>query len=183
MTTNVWECRWIKSSAHLDERCLLLVSTVLLHLRVPAAAAVAELLHGLGRGPESHLVTLQVQVAPLPETLLVKVQGWGMQLDRMVSVYSWTRVIRIDIDIYLVEEGIEGPGEEEADPWFMLALMLSSVAMVSLENEFRILWGWKLYFSYYLPKVEHNEHQEVQGLFDECWFVSNTSFFGSWIKY
>ena len=28
----------------------------------------------------------------------------------------------------------------------------------------------------YLPKVEHDEHQEVQGLFDECRFVSNTSF-------
>ena len=64
------------SSAHLDEGCLLLVSAVLLlSVRVPAAAAVGELLHGLGRGPESHLVTLQVQVAPLPEPLLVKVQG------------------------------------------------------------------------------------------------------------
>ena len=27
-----------------------------------------------------------------------------------------------------------------------------------------------------LPEVEHEEHQEVDGLFDECWFVSNSSF-------
>ena len=65
------------SCLHLDEGCLLLVFAVLLlSVRVPAAAAaVAELLHGLGRGPESHLVTLQVQVVPLPEPLLVEVQG------------------------------------------------------------------------------------------------------------
>ena len=24
-----------------------------------------------------------------------------------------------------------------------------------------------------LPEIEHEEHQEVDGLFDECWFVSN----------
>ena len=74
----------IKSSANLDEGCLLLVSALLLLLlsvRVSAAAAavVGELLHG-------HLVTLQVQVAPLPKPLLIEVQGGGMQLDRMVSV-------------------------------------------------------------------------------------------------
>ena len=30
--------------------------------------------------------------------------------------------------------------------------------------------------NYNLPEVEHEEHQEVDGLFDECWFVSNSSF-------
>ena len=49
--------------------------------------------------------------------------------------------------------------------------------------EFKIMCWWKLYIFVfqYLPKVEHDEHQEVQGLFDECRLVSNTSF-GSWIK-
>ena len=30
-----------------------------------------------------------------------------------------------------------------------------------------------------LPEVKHEEHQEVDGLSDECWFMSNSSF-GSW---
>ena len=107
------------SCLHLDEGCLLLVFAVLLlSVRVPAAAAaVAELLHGLGRGPESHLVTLQVQVAPLPEPLLVKVQGWGMQLDRMVSVsIPKAELFANCYSTYLVEQHVERPWQEEADP-------------------------------------------------------------------
>ena len=62
----------------MDELCHLLVSAVLLpSIRAPTAAAeaVSDLLLGLGWGPECHLVTPQVQVAPLPKPLLVKVQG------------------------------------------------------------------------------------------------------------
>ena len=38
------------------------------------AAAPLDLLHSLGRGPECPLLTSQVNMAPLPETLLAEVK-------------------------------------------------------------------------------------------------------------
>ena len=73
--------------------------------------------------------------------------------------------------------GLRGCGIPLMSISFMSSFMLSSVAMLSLEGGNKInYWSTFMLVNYNLPEVEHEEHQEVDGLFDECWFVSNSSF-------
>ena len=108
--------------------------------------------------------------------------------------------------IHLVEEGVEGPGEEEADPAnghhdphlaraqgvrdpvdvnqlhvLLHAQLCGNAQPGRREQNISTIGDWSAFMlvNCSLPEVEHEEHQEVDGLFDECWFVSN-SFFGSW---
>ena len=52
-----------------------------------------------------------MDMAPLPEPLLLEIKRRGMQLRQRVIPK-----VQLFSNIYLVEEGVEGPGEEEADP-------------------------------------------------------------------
>ena len=74
--------------------------------------------------------------------------------------------------------GLRGCGIPLMSISFMSSFMLSSVAMVSLKIGRQKLTIQRLEQQFILancliPKVEDEEHQEVEGLSDECWFVSN----------
>ena len=58
----------------------------------------------------------------------------------------------------------------------LLHAQLCGDAQPGIREQNKLLEQHYMLVNCILPEVEHEEHQEVDGLSDECWFVSNSSF-------